>query len=91
MKRRRRFVGFALIFLVTLVFLPQLLFIVRFRPDTYSQLESTPAREYGIVFGAYVEEDQTLTDAALERVEAAVLLYHQSSGNLVIKIIFFQR
>jgi len=35
-----------------------------------------PAREYGVVFGAYVFEDQSLSDAARERIEAAIQLYH---------------
>ncbi len=61
MKHRGRFVGLGIAFLVALIFLPQLLLIVRFKADTYNRLESVPAREYGVVFGAYVEGYQTLT------------------------------
>lgn len=77
MARKRRFVVLGVVFLV-LIFSPQLLLIAHFRPDIYDQLGSVPVREYGVVFGAYVARDQTLSDAALERVEAAVRLYHQN-------------
>jgi len=65
------------VFFLLLVFAPQLLLTAQADGRIYSQVLDMPAREYGVVFGAYVLEDQSLSDAARERIEAAIQLYHQ--------------
>lgn len=77
MTRKRRFILLGIAFLTALIFLPQLLLIARFSSDIHGRLDRVPPSEYGIVFGAYVEEDRTLSDAARERIEAAARLYHR--------------
>lgn len=63
---------------LTLLFLaPQIVLILRFANDIHTNFESIPTHEYGIVFGARVNKDTQLSDAARERIEAAVLLYKQ--------------
>ncbi len=66
-----------LIVVVLLVLLPQVALIIRYNDDIYGQLDTVPERGYAVVFGAYVFEDQTLSDVAWERIEAAVRLYRQ--------------
>ncbi|MDY0019451.1 MAG: YdcF family protein [Anaerolineae bacterium] len=61
--------------LLALIFTPELLLIARFDSRIYDRIDAVPFSRYAIVFGAYVNEDGTLTDAALERTEAAVQLY----------------
>ncbi len=65
-----------LIFLL-LLFAPQLTLTVYYQARIHRQINDIPILEYGVVFGAYVREDGTLSDAALERIEAAVLLYQE--------------
>ncbi|MCS7178896.1 MAG: YdcF family protein [Anaerolineae bacterium] len=69
--------GGYLIIVVSLFFLPQVALIVRYNNGIYEQLDAVPEREYAVVFGAYVFEDDTLSDAAWERIEAGVQLYRQ--------------
>jgi vancomycin permeability regulator SanA len=78
MARRGWFAVLGIAVLVMFIFLPQFLLIIHFRPAIHNQLGIMPAKEYGVVFGAYVERDHALSDAALERVEAAVRMYHQN-------------
>jgi SanA protein len=61
---------------VLLLFAPQLLLVARYSGRTYARIEDVPPTTYAVVFGAYVHADGTLSDAALERTEAAVRLYH---------------
>jgi len=75
MRRKRLLVVSAVLLL--LLFAPQLVLVARSSGRVFGQLDDVPAAEYGVVFGAYVNEDGSPTDAALERVEAAVLLYHR--------------
>ena len=74
-RRRRRAV--AILGLVLLFFAPHTALILHYDYTIYEQVQDVPLHEYAVVFGAYVEADGTLSDAALERVEAAVLLYQQ--------------
>lgn len=60
-----------------MLFAPQLVLTVFYEGDTYKQIGAVPVQEYAVVFGAYVYADHTLSDAAIERIEAAVQLYHQ--------------
>lgn len=71
-----RLVGCLIVFIL-LFFSPQVALICRYNDDIRGQLDAVPEREYAVVFGAYVFEDQTLSDAAWERIEAAVQLYRQ--------------
>jgi vancomycin permeability regulator SanA len=61
--------------LVLLFFAPHVALILHYDAIIYEQIQDVPPHEYAVVFGAYVEADGTLSDAALERVEGAVLLY----------------
>ncbi len=73
-KKRPRFLTL-LVVLIGVIFTPELLLIARFSPHIYDRIDAVPFSRYAVVFGAYVNEDGTLTDAALERTEAAVQLY----------------
>ena len=75
-RRRRRVVG--ILGLVLLFFAPHVALIFHYDAGIYERVQDVPLHEYAVVFGAYVEPDGTLSDAALERVEAAVLLYQQN-------------
>jgi vancomycin permeability regulator SanA len=75
--KRERFILVGLVAGAALFFAPQLVLTVLYGGDTYAQVSAVPVREYGVVFGAYVYPDHTLSDAAMERMEAAVQLYHQ--------------
>jgi vancomycin permeability regulator SanA len=77
MKDRARFIIVGLGIAVFLFFLPQLVLSILYSSVIYGQAGDVPVREYAVVFGAYVNADHTLSDAALERVEAAVRLYEQ--------------
>lgn len=77
MKRKVRLATLGFVLLILLVFTPQLLLIVHSGDRIYNQPQDVPVREYGVVLGAYVFEGQVLSDAARERVEAAIELYRQ--------------
>lgn len=66
----------ALVILIFLFFVPQILLIAFFNSKIYSNVDAAPNREYGIVFGARVYDNQMLSDAAKERIEGAILLYN---------------
>lgn len=70
---------FSSILLLLLFFAPQVYFICRFNQRIYLKSADLPKREYGVVFGAAVRDDLTLSDAARERVEAAVILYREGT------------
>jgi vancomycin permeability regulator SanA len=57
------------------LFLPQAALVWRSRGRVYARIEDVPRAEYGVVFGARVEDDGRLSPAAWERVEAGVRLY----------------
>ncbi len=66
-------------------FLPHCVQIVRFHSVIFTTIEEVDSHDYGVVFGAYVRDDATLTDVTFERIEAAVLLYqHQKIQRLFI-------
>jgi vancomycin permeability regulator SanA len=55
--------------------LPQLFITLRFKNKIYSGVYDVPPKDFAIVFGAAVRADSGLSDAARERITAAVLLY----------------
>ena len=77
MKNRARYIILGVGVAAFLLFLPQLVLSIFYNRVIYGQPADVPAREYAVVFGAYVNVDHTLSDAALERIEAAVQLYQQ--------------
>ncbi len=56
-------------------FLPQLFITLKFGNKIYSGVNDVPQKDFAIVFGAAVRADSGLSDAARERITAAVLLY----------------
>src|SRR5688500_11191288 len=77
MKRRKNWIILFSAALVLLFFTPQIYLILSFDKNIYNKSDKLPKREYGVVFGARVRDDSTLSDAARERTEAAVILYRQ--------------
>ena len=65
--------------LVLIFFTPQVFLMLYFGKSIYHRPDNLPKREYGVVFGARVRGDFTLSDAARERIEAAVILYRQDT------------
>jgi SanA protein len=65
---------FFCILLVTL-FAPQLWLKIKYKDLIYEQTNAIPAREFAVVFGAWVRDDHSLSDVTRERVEAGVQLY----------------
>lgn len=63
--------------LLLIVFAPNLWLQFYFRGRIYRALTPLPPRAYGLVFGARVNDDFSLTDVTRERVEAALLLYER--------------
>jgi vancomycin permeability regulator SanA len=57
------------------LFTPQLWLKAKYKNLTYHQIATIPSREFAIVFGAWVNEDHSLSDVTRERVEAGVQLY----------------
>lgn len=67
-----------LIFLLicaALFFLPQIFITLYFKNKIFSNPDDTPPKDFAIVPGAAVRDDFSLSDAARERIAAAVLLY----------------
>jgi vancomycin permeability regulator SanA len=62
---------------MALFFLPQIFLTLHFKNKIYSDLNDIPQKDFAIVFGAAVRPDYSLSDAARERIAAAVLLYRQ--------------
>jgi SanA protein len=58
-----------------ILFSLQLFLIIKYERNIYRSLTAVPSSEFGVVLGAYVFDDQSLSDAARERVEAGILLY----------------
>ncbi len=65
------------ILLALLFFGPQLALVARFAGRIYADPREVPPAGYAAVLRAYVLEDGTLTDAALERTEGGVRLYRE--------------
>lgn len=74
MKRASRFVLLSTSSLI-LLFVPQIWLKIKYKDSIYEQIDPIPAREFAIVFGAWVNEDHSLSDVTRERVEAGVQLY----------------
>jgi vancomycin permeability regulator SanA len=66
-----------LLFFISVFFAPHILLIFISSSKTYSSLSIIPKKEYGIVFGAQVYDNQRLSDVTRERIEGAILLYHE--------------
>lgn len=77
MRRRKFWIPVLIVGLGLIFFAPQIFLILYFNKSIYHQPGDLPNLEYGVVFGARVRDDFTLTDAARERIEAAVILYLQ--------------
>lgn len=60
---------------LTTLFAPQIWLKLKYRDLIYGQIDAIPAREFAVVFGAWVKEDRSLSDVTRERVEAGVQLY----------------
>jgi vancomycin permeability regulator SanA len=60
-----------------LLLLPQIWLKLKYKDLIYGQVNEIPGREYAIVFGAWVNEDGSLSDVTRERVEAGIQLYQQ--------------
>lgn len=78
------------VYLLSFVFLfiflfPQLLISLKFSPQQYDGYGQLPNVEYGIIFGALVYDDETLSDVVKERVEAAIEAYKRGK----VKKLFF--
>jgi len=61
--------------LVGILFAPQIWLKVKYNYLIYGQTDPIPAQEFAIVFGAWVNEDRSLSDVTRERIEAGVRLY----------------
>ena len=55
---------------------PQLALMFRYRNDSYETIAAIPTHEYGVLFGAYVDDNGILADVTRERADAAAQLYH---------------
>lgn len=73
-RRRKTWVLLFAILLIAL-FVPQIWLKLKYRSAIYGQLDAIPVREFGVVFGAWVRQDRSLSDVTRERVEAGVRLY----------------
>lgn len=74
MKHTRR-LGIGLLLLLVILFIPQIWLRIKYKDLIYKQIESIPHREFAIVFGAWVNEDHSLSSITQERVEAGIRLY----------------
>jgi SanA protein len=61
--------------LLLIVFVPQIGSRIKYKDLIYEQIDLIPAREFAVVFGAWVKEDGSLSDVTRERVEAGIQLY----------------
>jgi vancomycin permeability regulator SanA len=66
---------FLTLVLLLTVFVPQIWLRIKYQNLIYHQIDTIPAREFAIVFGAWVNEDHSLSDVTRERVEAGIHLY----------------
>lgn len=70
----RKLTCFVFLTLIVL-FAPQIWSRIKFEEMIFEQIDAIPAQEFAIVFGAWVDEDRSLSDITRERVEAGVQLY----------------
>ncbi len=70
--------SFILLFLALLIilFTPQIWLKIKYKDLIYSQVDVIPHRKFAVVFGAWVNEDHSLSDITRERVEAGIELYN---------------
>ncbi len=73
-RRLKSFILLCAVLLITL-FAPQIWLRIKYKDLIYGQTATIPAREFAVVFGAWVKEDHSLSDVTRERVEAGVRLY----------------
>lgn len=73
-KRLNRFILLFFSLLITL-FAPQIWLKIKYTDLIHKQIDTVPAQEFAVVFGAWVKEDHSLSDVTRERVEAGVRLY----------------
>ncbi len=71
--------------LLTVLFTPQIWLKIKYRNLIYDRVDSIPARDFAVVFGAWVNEDHSLSDITRERVEAGIDLYRSKK----VKKLFF--
>src|SRR5215216_6857122 len=62
------------LFLVVL-FIPQIWLKIKYKKLIHGEIDTIPVKEYAIVFGAWVNEDRSLSDITRERVESGIQLY----------------
>jgi vancomycin permeability regulator SanA len=48
---------------------------IKYKDKIHHQVDTIPVQEFGVVLGAWVKEDHTLSDVTRERVEAGIQLY----------------
>ena len=58
-----------------ILFAPQIWLKIKYKDLIHKQIDTIPNKEYAIVFGAWVNEDHSLSDITRERVEAGIELY----------------
>jgi SanA protein len=73
-RRRKTWVLLFAILLIALL-VPQIWLKLKYRSSIYGQIDAIPDREFGVVFGAWVRQDHSLSDVTRERVEAGIRLY----------------
>jgi vancomycin permeability regulator SanA len=73
MKQTKRLALGLFLFLVIL-FIPQIWLKIKYKKLIDSEIDTIPKKEYAIVFGAWVNEDGSLSDVTRERVEAGIQL-----------------
>jgi len=61
--------------LVGILFAPQIWLRIKYNDVIYEQIDPIPAQEFAVIFGAWVNDDHSLSDVTRERVEAGVQLY----------------
>jgi vancomycin permeability regulator SanA len=64
-----------------MLFTPQIWLKIKHKDLIYRQIDTIPAQEFAIVFGAWVNEDHSLSDVARERVAAGIRLYKLRKQN----------
>jgi SanA protein len=84
LKRKWNLFGVGILLFCVIVFAPYLWVKSAFAKEIHFQISTLPSAKYGIVFGATVFPDQSLSPVTQERADAAVLLYQ----NAIIQEIF---
>jgi len=73
--RRLKFWLLCICIFLIILFAPQIWLKIKYKDSIYRQIGKIPNNEYAIVFGAWVNEDRSLSDVTRERVEAGIELY----------------